>query len=318
VTSTVDSSLADAVQANALGGNTCRIVVTTSVGKGFIYIRDGGIVDATYGDLLGEGAFCALVNAPDPHFVVNTGLTSDLRRIHSSFQGLMLSAMTRRFENTLPVPRFAPDPDLKADTRPVSREMLPPALRDPFPPAQASTEFRPANPLDAKPRAAVLRSRAAAPPVPPPAASPAPARKAWIAVAVGALVLLAAGGAWFASHARAPEPAAAPRTAAGTAAPQAPVEADSLTEPADAPPKLKVGPAPRSPEPDAAVSPTIVCRILIDEQGRVRDARIFRSRLDLASFEDAALVAVREWTFEPARRGGTPVPVWVNWPVTFP
>jgi protein TonB len=194
--------------------------------------------------------------------------------------------------------------------------MLPPAFRDENS-APPSTEFRPACVPGVKPRAPVFRGPAAGPPIPapPPAARSAPRRTPWIAAAAGAFVLLAAGGAWFASHARAPVPAGAPPPPA--AAPIAPVEADSLTGPADSQPRLKLGAAPRSPEPDAAVVPTIVCRVLVDERGRVGDARIFRSRLDLASFEDAALAAVRGFVFEPARRAGAPVPVWVNWPVTF-
>jgi protein TonB len=65
------------------------------------------------------------------------------------------------------------------------------------------------------------------------------------------------------------------------------------------------------------LKPTIVCRLLIAADGRVADAKIYRSRLDLAAFEDAALDAVRQYRFTPGRLSGAPVPVWINWPVTF-
>ena len=309
--STVDSSLADAVQANALGENTCRIVVTTPAGKGLIFLRDGGVVDATYGDLAGEPAFCALMNAPAARFVVNSGLTSETRRIQSSFQALMLSAMTQRFENRVPVPRFEPDADLKGDTRPVPADSLPPSLRSAPPTPAARAPMRPPDPVKAPP-ARRNESR----PASPAAAAPRTGRRRGLLALGGLLLPVAVAAGWLATRNRS-QPAPPPLPQATPAIPADPIDATALTNPGDAPPKLRAGAAPRSPEPDAAVVPTIVCRILVDEQGRVRDAHIFRSRLDLASFEDAALAAVTTWTFEPARRGGAPVAAWINWPVTF-
>jgi len=109
--------------------------------------------------------------------------------------------------------------------------------------------------------------------------------------------------------------------AAGAAAPVAParqaIEATQLTGPRDAPPTLVSGPPPVAPDPNAALKPTIVCRLLIGAEGSVADAKIYRSRLDLAAFEDAALDAVRKYRFTPGRLAGAPIPVWINWPVTF-
>jgi TonB family protein len=141
----------------------------------------------------------------------------------------------------------------------------------------------------------------------------------WIGVAT-ALLLLGAGG-WlvFARHDAAA--AAGGQPAAGgapvAAASQAAVEATLLTGPADAIPSLMAGAAPASPDPTATLKPTIVCRLLVAADGRVADAKIYRSRLDLATFEDAALDAVRQYRFAPGRRAGRPVPVWINWPVMF-
>ncbi len=47
------------------------------------------------------------------------------------------------------------------------------------------------------------------------------------------------------------------------------------------------------------------------------DAKIYRSRLDLGAFEDAALDAVRRYRFSPGRLAGEPVAVWISWPVSF-
>ena len=95
------------------------------------------------------------------------------------------------------------------------------------------------------------------------------------------------------------------------------MEAGELTGADDLLPVLESGQPPRSPDPDSAVSPTIVCRILVGTDGAVREASIFRSRLDLAKFEEAALSTVKSYRFRPGRRGGRTVPVWINYPVTF-
>jgi TonB family protein len=94
------------------------------------------------------------------------------------------------------------------------------------------------------------------------------------------------------------------------------VEATALAGSRDALPALLAGAPPAAPA-GAALKPTIVCRLLIDAAGHVAEAKIYRSRLDLAAFEEAALDAVERYRFAPGRRDGRPVPVWINWPVTF-
>lgn len=141
----------------------------------------------------------------------------------------------------------------------------------------------------------------------------------WIGVAAALLLLGAVSWLAFARHdvaAGAGDPPAA--GGAPAAAPGQPaVEATLLTGPRDAVPSLLAGAAPASPDPAATLKPTIVCRLLVAADGRVADAKIYRSRLDLTTFEDAALDAVRQYRFAPGRRAGRPVPVWINWPVTF-
>ncbi len=83
------------------------------------------------------------------------------------------------------------------------------------------------------------------------------------------------------------------------------------------PPRL-LGPS-AAPRPDVnlAVTPTIVVRALVDRDGKARKTQLYRSRLELAAFEDAALSFVSGARFAPATKHGVPVSVWINHPVTF-
>jgi TonB family protein len=142
----------------------------------------------------------------------------------------------------------------------------------------------------------------------------------WIGGGAAALVLLGAVS-WlaFARHdvaMRAGNGGAA-QAAVAAAATEPAIEAARLTAPGDAVPVLAAGRPPVAPDPGAVLKPTIVCRLLVDATGRVADAKIYRSRLDLAVFEDVALDAARQYRFRPGRRAGKPVAVWINWPVSF-
>jgi TonB family protein len=95
------------------------------------------------------------------------------------------------------------------------------------------------------------------------------------------------------------------------------VDAAQLTGKGDALPTLLVGKPPASPATALPLSPTIVCRLLIAPDGTVARAQIFRSRLELTPYEDAALQAVQHYRFTPATRAGQPVAAWINWPVRF-
>jgi TonB family protein len=67
--------------------------------------------------------------------------------------------------------------------------------------------------------------------------------------------------------------------------------------------------APEYPASEKAsrVQGLVVVAMRIDTEGRVREARIERSLG--AAFDEAALAAVRQWRFEPARRAGHPIEV---------
>jgi periplasmic protein TonB len=56
----------------------------------------------------------------------------------------------------------------------------------------------------------------------------------------------------------------------------------------------------------------VVLRVLIDANGRAVDVQIQRSS-GSGRLDQAALEAIREWRFVPARRGGKPVPEWYEW-----
>jgi protein TonB len=62
------------------------------------------------------------------------------------------------------------------------------------------------------------------------------------------------------------------------------------------------------------IAGTVVVRFEVDEDGRVKKARISRGIEDL---NQAALDAVRAWKFRPAVKAGQKVQVTLEAPVTF-
>jgi protein TonB len=61
---------------------------------------------------------------------------------------------------------------------------------------------------------------------------------------------------------------------------------------------------------------TVVLSVHVDAQGRVGNLWVFESS-GYRVLDSAALEAVKKWSFEPGRRGKTPVAMWVNVPVRF-
>ncbi len=57
---------------------------------------------------------------------------------------------------------------------------------------------------------------------------------------------------------------------------------------------------------------------IVDERGRVQDARVQNAGRSDAVLERAALNAVKRWKFEPGRRDGQPVRFRMRVPITFP
>lgn len=64
----------------------------------------------------------------------------------------------------------------------------------------------------------------------------------------------------------------------------------------------------------AGIEGVVVVECLIDERGRVRDAKVVKP---LPLLDDAALMAVREWAYLPTLYNGVPTPVLLTLTVTF-
>jgi protein TonB len=60
----------------------------------------------------------------------------------------------------------------------------------------------------------------------------------------------------------------------------------------------------------------VVLEVLVDEEGRVEDMRLFRSSKHRI-LDRAAMASVKKWLFEPGMRGGEPVEMWVKIPIRF-
>ena len=127
-------------------------------------------------------------------------------------------------------------------------------------------------------------------------------RTRWIAVGAGVAAL------WVATPVHAQDPT-------GGAPP--PVR-DDATDPATVmPPSLKVHPDAVYP-PDALrdrIEGSVGIEVTVDESGNVADARVTQPAGH--GFDEAALAAVRQWTFEPARTAGKPVRAIVELALPF-
>ncbi len=276
-------SLADLVQVAGVAGRICCIRVMAAEGNGALYLEGGEAVGAAYENLAGFDAFVALVAARAGHFQVEDGAAPAQRVSLGGVQKLLLEATALIESGWVPRPR---------------KRVLP-------------------------------HGAAAAVAAQPPGAGERRGQSLWIGGGAATLLLLGAAS-WlaFARHDVAQRAAggglgpggavqAVAATGAASGATEPAIEAALLTAAGDVMPVLAAGRPPVAPDPGAAFKPTIVCRLLIDAAGRVADAKIYRSRLDLTVFEDAALDAARQYRFTPGRRAGKPVAVWINLPVSF-
>ncbi len=65
---------------------------------------------------------------------------------------------------------------------------------------------------------------------------------------------------------------------------------------------------------DKHIEGTVLVQILVDRSGRVADTKIVKSVPEL---DGAAVAALKQWLFKPARSKGVPVAVWVAVPMKF-
>ena len=81
-------------------------------------------------------------------------------------------------------------------------------------------------------------------------------------------------------------------------------------------PEAIVKVAPEYPEParQAGVQGTVMVQVLVGKDGRVKDTRVVKS---IPMLDAAAVAAVQQWVFEPARSKHEPMAVWIVAPVKF-
>jgi protein TonB len=83
-------------------------------------------------------------------------------------------------------------------------------------------------------------------------------------------------------------------------------------------PLYKLNPPPRYPAAARRRSQqgTVVLSVHVDEHGRVSNLWLFESS-GYQALDNAAVQAVKDWTFEPGMQGGRNVAMWVTVPVRF-
>jgi len=88
-------------------------------------------------------------------------------------------------------------------------------------------------------------------------------------------------------------------------------------EEVDSPPKIARIVKPSYPPIalKARVGGIVVLRVLVSEKGAPAEIEVLRSAP--AGLTEAATAAVRNWTFEPARKAGVPVRTWMTVPIPF-
>jgi len=120
-----------------------------------------------------------------------------------------------------------------------------------------------------------------------------------------------------------PQPIAAVSASPGPSEPAPPTrtpvvrgELVVLLDPGVTPPQKRESPAPSYPL--VAVQRNsqgiVELRLLVDENGQVAEVEVVKP---VELLTDAAIKAVKRWTFYPARKDGVPVKVWIAQPVEF-
>ncbi len=290
------------LQVKATAGGTCRIRFEGPGGEGTLFLDEGIIVDARYGALEGEQAVLAALAEDDLYYLVKTDVAIPRRTLDLRVRTAVLEAVDQQS------PRDR-DPETGSVAVGVARAY---AHKDPpiLSPSQLAPADMPAalgGPTHDGPDAGNVKG-----------AGRLVSLSTLIVLAVAVLVLVS----WRAGSRSSQESPTRPPEASPSAADPAElldraVEASELKPSEDQLPQLLTGMPPAVPVAGATYVPTVICRLLIDEHGRVADASIYQSRDGLAPFESAALEAVGQFRFRPATQDASPVAVWINWPVDF-
>jgi protein TonB len=56
----------------------------------------------------------------------------------------------------------------------------------------------------------------------------------------------------------------------------------------------------------------VVLKVLVGTTGRPEDIQVLRGSAKAPALDAAAIAAVRQWEFTPAKKNGQPVPCWFN------
>ena len=65
------------------------------------------------------------------------------------------------------------------------------------------------------------------------------------------------------------------------------------------------------------VEGTVLLSVLVTESGKVGDVKVLRPAGGTTGLNEAAIAAVKQWTFKPAVKAGKKVKVWVTYPIVF-
>ena len=164
--------------------------------------------------------------------------------------------------------------------------------------AKGAAEAKPRPPAERPAEPAPAPEEASVPTVPPPAAPTAPINAAYPEAML------------------APEPTAVP-TAAPTA--KAAVRGGALVDldAVDTPPRVARVVKPSYPPLalQARIGGIVILRVLVSETGVPAEIQVLRQ--GRAGLTEAAVKAVKEWTFQPAIKDGVPVRTWISVPIPF-
>lgn len=289
---TGELSLADLILIKAMDSRSYRLSLSGPSGDGLMFIEAGRIVHAAYGELPPQDAAYLLVTEQDLEFQVESDAEVSAHTLELGPQELLMEAMRRLDEGQLRKPRTVQFP-MTGSVTGHRRE----------PPRPRSFEVRKSPEAEALRRAMgrVLFADVGA--------GPSRVEKGHFPIAIAilaglALLALGLAATWRLGWLE-------------TIEYREPVQISDLEGPRDVLPMLLSGLPPPVPDRKVSYLPTILLRILVGPGGRVREAVVTHSNSELSDFEGAALEAVKEYQFSPARREDVIVPVWLNWPVTF-
>ncbi len=137
-------------------------------------------------------------------------------------------------------------------------------------------------------------------------------------VALGALFCLGVGTLNCTSGKNEPAKSQAPNDAATQPQASSGTESPELLIPVDTMPKILSSPVSYPEEAKEKGQQGIVyIKARIGKDGKVAEAALNDRQQGLPLLENAALEAVRQWTFTPGMAKGEPVEVWIVVPVNF-